>query len=277
MFSITPCKNKSFVSLAGFCTASQASCLLLYLITNLRIMKVLLWYNHVMSEITYNGITVYISDDVLIGVRRYIALNEVHPAGMAAHAAPQASMPQYAAPPMPSMAPAPKRRRGIFAGFTLHSKKDSAKPEKEESCEERAEEFFGSAVCSDQAAGPIDDILSNVEDTFQTHLLKLIDKKELTDSEVYKKAEIDRRHFSKIRSNPDYRPKKQTALALAFALELNMDEAVDLLSRAGYAFSPSSRADLIARYCIEHEIYDLTEVNALLFYYDQPLLGLQAE
>lgn len=133
--------------------------------------------------------------------------------------------------------------------------------------------FSAPKACAPSSS--IADILRHPEDTFQAHLLNLIDKKGLTDAEVYKKADIDRRHFSKIRKNPDYRPKKSTAIALAIALELNIDEAADLLRRAGYAFSPSSRADLIARYCIEHGIYDLIKVNAILYSYDQPLLGGQ--
>ena len=103
--------------------------------------------------------------------------------------------------------------------------------------------------------------------------MKIIDEKGLKDTAVYKKADIDRRHFSKIRSHADYRPRKQTALALALALELNLDETIDLIGRAGYALSNSSRADLIVRYCIEHGIFKLVDVNALLFRYDQPLLG----
>ena len=116
-------------------------------------------------------------------------------------------------------------------------------------------------------------MLDNIEDTFQESLLKIIDQRGLTDSEVYRKADIDRRHFSKIRSNVDYRPRKKTALALALALELNLDETLDFISKAGYTLSSSSRFDLIVRYCIENEIYDLIEVNALLYKYDQPLLG----
>ena len=119
----------------------------------------------------------------------------------------------------------------------------------------------------------LDDILDDVDDTFQESLLKIIDEKGLKDTAVYKKADIDRRHFSKIRSHADYRPRKQTALALALALELNLDETIDLIGRAGYALSNSSRADLIVRYCIEHGIFKLVDVNALLFQYDQPLLG----
>ena len=117
------------------------------------------------------------------------------------------------------------------------------------------------------------DLITHTGDSFQTRLFRLIDRKKLTDAEVYKKANIDRKLFSKIRCNPEYLPKKKTAVALAMALELNMDETLDLLGRAGIALSDSSRFDLIITYCIENKIYDLFTVNAILFEYDQPLLG----
>ncbi len=113
----------------------------------------------------------------------------------------------------------------------------------------------------------------SVGESFQEMLLRFIDEREMTDTEVYKKANVDRKLFSKIRCNPDYHPSKKTALALAVALELNMDQTVDLLSRAELAFSPSRVFDLIVRYCIEHQIYDIMEINALLFEYEQPLLA----
>lgn len=119
----------------------------------------------------------------------------------------------------------------------------------------------------------LDDIITGLGRTFQQELLRKIDEKGFSDSEVYKRAELDRRLFSKIRSNADYKPSKATALALAVALELSIDEAVDLIGRAGLAFSQSSISDLIVRYCIENGIYDIYEVNALLYEYDQPLLG----
>ena len=94
------------------------------------------------------------------------------------------------------------------------------------------------------------------------------------DPDVYNKANIDRKHFSKIRSNVDYTPSKKTALALAIALELNIDETRDLLARAGLALSPSKTFDRIIEYCIETSNYDIYEINCILFKYDQPTLGV---
>jgi len=118
----------------------------------------------------------------------------------------------------------------------------------------------------------LDELLDHNTETFQQMLFRLIDRKGLTDPEVYKKANIDRKLFSKIRSNENYVPSKKTALALAVALELNMDETIDLLQRAGLALSPSSRFDLIVGYCINHKIYNIFEINTYLFEYEEPLL-----
>lgn len=125
-----------------------------------------------------------------------------------------------------------------------------------------------------KAAGhSLEDVMAQLGETFQERLFGLIDEKGLTDVEVYKKANLDRKLFSKIRCNADYRPKKTTAIALAVALELNLDETKDLLSRAEMALSPSSKFDLIITYFIQQEVYDIYAINLALFQHEQPMLG----
>ena len=116
-------------------------------------------------------------------------------------------------------------------------------------------------------------LLDEVGDSFHEKLFEFIDKRGMTDVDVYKKAGIDRRLFSKIRSNPAYHPGKNTVLALAIALELDIKETKDLLARAEYAFSPSNKGDLIVKYFIEHQVYDFMALNFVLEEYGQPLLG----
>lgn len=120
----------------------------------------------------------------------------------------------------------------------------------------------------------LDDMLDVEDMTFQQRLLFLIDKEGLKDSEFYKSAGITKQVFSTIRSNEDYQPKKETAIAAALSLKLDMDDTEDLLERAGYAFSPTSKFDIIITYCIKNGIFNIMEVNEALFKYDQKILKI---
>lgn len=104
-------------------------------------------------------------------------------------------------------------------------------------------------------------------------LFNFIDKKGVSDADIYKKAQIDRRLFSKIRSNPEYRPGKNTVIALALALELDKKETGKLLSSAGYSLSDSDTSDLVIQFCIEKKIYDIYQVNEALEYFSLKPLG----
>ena len=119
----------------------------------------------------------------------------------------------------------------------------------------------------------LDDLDLELDETFAESLFRLIDERGLNDVDVYKKANIDRKLFSKIKSNPHHQPSKLTALAFALALELNLDQTKDLLNKAGYSLSPSSKFDKIIAYFIEEETFDLFEINQVLFAFEQKTLG----
>ena len=171
------------------------------------------------------------------------------PADCACAPAPQETMPLPCAPApresmaLPSMAPSPRRER---------------MPKK-------------SAAYS--APLSLQDMLRQEDVGFSGKLLQLIDRTGKKDSAIYSRANVTRQHFSKIRNDPNYKPTKATALAFAIALELDMEGTRDLIGRAGFALTRSSKFDLIVMYFIQNGIYDIFAINAALFEFDQKLLG----
>ena len=115
--------------------------------------------------------------------------------------------------------------------------------------------------------------MKHLGESFQSRLLRMIDERGLADAEVYHRANISKQVFSKIRCSEDYIPKKKTVLALAVGLRLNLDDTKDLLAAAGFTLTNNSLFDVIMSFCIESEMYDIFEINELLFKYGQPYLG----
>ena len=119
----------------------------------------------------------------------------------------------------------------------------------------------------------LDEVMKHLGESFQSRLLRMIDERGLADAEVYHRANISKQVFSKIRCSEDYIPKKKTVLALAVGLRLNLDDTKDLLAAAGFTLTNNSLFDVIMSFCIESEMYDIFEINELLFKYGQPYLG----
>ena len=155
------------------------------------------------------------------------------------------------------------------ATFAMPSVNSSASHKRTKSNQKHI--FPASAQTTDGIS--LEDMLRQADAGFSETLLREIDKTGKKDSEIYKKANISKQHFSKIRNDPEYRPKKPTAVALAVALQLDMEQTKDLIGRAGYTLNNNSKFDLIVRYFIENHIYDIIQINIALHDFDQPLLG----
>lgn len=152
--------------------------------------------------------------------------------------------------------------------------------------------FFSAAPCGTVSCAPknksitkasaksissslsLDELLLNTDAGFTETLLKLIDETGKKDSDIYKKANVSKQHFSKIRNNPDYKPTKATAVAFAIALELDLEQTKDLIGRAGYALTNSSKFDVIIMYFISKKNFNMFDINMTLFQFDQMTLGV---
>ncbi len=149
--------------------------------------------------------------------------------------------------------------------------KEYAQPMKES-----GEEFMAAPPLMQGAPGAqadLDDMLSQIDESFAQMLLRVIDEKGLSDAVCYKRANIDRRLFNKIKNNPSYKPSKQTVLAFAVALELSLDQTREMLMKAGFALSHSNKADIVVEYCIMTHNYNIMEINQVLFKLDLQPLG----
>lgn len=208
---------------------------------------------------------------------RYIASNlqsdDMRMSSVGANMAPMPAMPMMAMP-RPQMetrereAESSEKKESLLSG--IFGRRSKAAKSKVDACEpvlyseECDEEVDASFDFEEKHASKLEERMKHMTDTYSEYLMYLIQDKGMENAEVWKRAIIDKKIFSKIKNNPDYHPQKMTALCLCIGAKLNLDETRDLLARAGYALSPCDKTDIIFSYFIENEIYDMIELDIQL-------------
>ncbi len=169
---------------------------------------------------------------------------------------------------------APQPARGFMGLFGKTARKESASaPAKERRAERSAGAAVAEEMCAREMPEELERAVSQLDESFTEMLLRKIDERGITDSQCYRKANIDRKLFSKIRADIHYRPKKTTVIAFAVALELDLNDTKDMLGKAGFSLTHSNKFDIIVEYFIRNGIYDVFRINEALFAYDQSLIG----